>query len=591
MTRRLELLAPARSADVGIAAISCGADAVYIGGPGFGARSAASNSQEDIRRLCEAAAPFGAKVYVTVNTLARNDAERREMVHMMLSLKDIGISAFIMQDCTLLPLLKECGPWRESFHASTQCTTLTPERAVFLASLGFSRIVLERQLSIEEIKAIRKALPEDTELEFFVHGALCTCFSGECYLSEHLTGRSANRGECAQPCRNLYDLLDRNGDLVRDPSGTPLADKPLLSLKDLNLIGRLEDIADAGVMSLKIEGRLKNASYVKNIVRAYSDALDKMIARSGGKYARSSLGTPRGGFVPNPDKTFSRGWTALMVDGNKGGWSSGDAAKSIGENIGRAHIGRNGKLSADAALHTGDGLCFIAPDGRVKGFRVEKVEPDGARCSGMEGLKEGTLLYRNRDAAFERELEHNTPERLINAAVKVEITSDTISLTETSSRTAVEESIAPGTPTATNQERIRQIISSQIGKTAGIYSFSVEEIIYDGPLPLLSAASLNALRRRLAEEMEKNTSPEQSTSAQSPANPLPEIPQGTPLAHSEADTLLRSRYCILGQRGLCLKGAHGQSLKMPLKLRNNGTLLPLEFDCSRCEMKILRPKR
>ena len=218
--RALELLAPARTAEIGIAAICCGADAVYIGGPAFGARAAACNTISDIKRLCEFASRYGVRIYVTVNTLCKDLAEKDELVRMMLEMKDIGVAAFIMQDASLPALLRARGQWKEEFHASTQCAIRTPARARELVAAGFSRLILERELSLQQIRAIRAAVP-DVELEFFVHGALCVCYSGDCYLSEALTGRSANRGECAQPCRSMYDLVDADGKVFVDADGNP----------------------------------------------------------------------------------------------------------------------------------------------------------------------------------------------------------------------------------------------------------------------------------------------------------------------------------------------------------------------------------
>ena len=300
--KALELLAPAKTADVGIAAVDCGADAVYIAGPGFGARAAASNSIEDIKRLCSYAHRFGVRIYATVNTiiyeeeLPRVEALVKELAH-------AGVDALIVQDPAVVSMAEGLGM---ALHASTQCAIRAPEKARVVESLGYGRIVLERQMSLKEIKAISEAV--EAEIEFFVHGALCVCYSGQCYLSEYLTGRSANRGECAQACRSLYNLEDASGKVLA-------RDKAILSLKDYNLIRRLEELAEAGVSSFKIEGRLKGESYVKNVVKAYSEALDALVAAHPDKYCRSSFGSVRGGFVPDLDKTFNRGYTELFLDG------------------------------------------------------------------------------------------------------------------------------------------------------------------------------------------------------------------------------------------------------------------------------------
>ena len=290
----LELLAPARTAQIGIAAIDCGADAVYIAGPAFGARQAAGNSVEDIRELCTYAHRFGVRIYATVNTLLEREEipQARALVR---QLEEAGVDALIVQDPAVLGMSSTL-----VMHASTQCAIRTPQKAQGLENLGFGRLVLERELSLDQIRAISRSV--NTEIEFFVHGALCVCYSGQCYLSEYLTGRSANRGACAQPCRNLYDLQDASGKVL-------VRNKALLSLKDYQLIHRLEDLAEAGVSSFKIEGRLKNESYVRNVVKAYSEALDALIRKHPDRYRRSSFGQVRGGFTPNLQKTFNRGYT------------------------------------------------------------------------------------------------------------------------------------------------------------------------------------------------------------------------------------------------------------------------------------------
>ena len=303
--RELELLAPARDADIGIAAIDCGADAVYIAGPRFGARQAAGNSIEDIAGLCRYAHRFGARIFVTLNTIIY-DNELDDAASLIEEIGKAGADAVIVQDMAVVEMLRRMSPARcqnglcpeaeaagplegsgmPVLHASTQCAIRTVERAKELEALGFSRIVLEREMSLRQIREIASAV--SCEIEFFVHGALCVCYSGQCYLSEKIAGRSANRGACIQACRSRYDLAGPDGRTI-------VKNKALLSLKDYNLISRMEDLADAGVMSFKIEGRLKNISYVRNTVRAYSLALDRIVGKSGGKYRRASFGRDSGG--------------------------------------------------------------------------------------------------------------------------------------------------------------------------------------------------------------------------------------------------------------------------------------------------------
>ena len=335
--RQLELLAPARDLNIGIAAIDCGADAVYIAGPQFGARQAAGNSIEDIQALCDYAHKFGVKIFITLNTILY-DSELEDAYRFMLDVQKAGADAIIVQDLAVVKLAKEgiggrFEPFTIPLHASTQCAIRTPEQAIFMESLGFSRLILERELSLEQIRAIRDAVR--CELEFFVHGALCVCYSGQCYLSELIAGRSANRGACIQACRSRYDLVDASGKVI-------VKDKALLSLKDYNLRGRLRELADAGISSFKIEGRLKNESYVRNVVRDYSIALDRLVEKAPDEYERESFGRVSGGFTPDTSKTFNRGYTELFLDGKRGKWAAMDAAKSMGEMVGTVtSVGKN----------------------------------------------------------------------------------------------------------------------------------------------------------------------------------------------------------------------------------------------------------
>ena len=364
MRQQLELLAPARDAEIGIAAIDCGADAVYIAGPKFGARQAAGNDISQIRELCSHAHRYGARVFVALNTILYDD-ELEPAYSQMLQVQEAGADAIIIQDMAILRMASEgIGNIRKDFHiplhASTQCAIRTPEQAVFLESLGFSRLILERELSLEQIRAIRKAV--SCELEFFVHGALCVCYSGQCYLSEHIAGRSANRGACIQACRSRYDLTDASGKVL-------VKDKALLSLKDFNLHDRLEELAEAGITSFKIEGRLKNASYVRNVVRYHSMELDRIVEAKPDKYERGSYGKVKAGFTPEPNKTFNRGYTELFMDGKRGKWAAMDAAKSMREEIGtvtgisRDKSSINVRLAKkDIILYTGDGFSYLDKD-------------------------------------------------------------------------------------------------------------------------------------------------------------------------------------------------------------------------------------
>lgn len=535
----LELLAPARNADIGIAAIDCGADAVYIAGPAFGARQAAGNSMEDIRRLTEYAHRFGARIFLTLNTILF-DNELAEAERLLAEAKAAGVDAIIDQDLAVWKLTDL------PVHASTQCAIRTPEKARLYEGIGASRLVLEREMSLDQIRAIRSSV--NCELEFFVHGALCVCYSGQCYMSERIAGRSANRGECIQACRSLYDLVDEDGNVL-------VRNKALLSLKDYNLKDRLKDLAEAGICSFKIEGRLKNISYVRNVVRAYSLALDELVAANPEKLRRVSFGRSEGGFTPDLAKTFNRGYTQLFLDGKRSGnWSSMDAPKSIGEEVGtvvsiapmRQNFS-NGKRPSEEnititlrmknpgdRLQNGDGFSFLSKGrGEIVGFRGDVCQGNRITCRNVTGLYPGAKLYRNLSNAFEKELESNLPVRTI--PVSVDISAIVVPVTSTSSGT--EEDRSPSLPkrlseptyslkinaasqdgrsvklereaghnAAENPERMRGMFATQISKATGIYSFtlrSLEVETPDGSLPFLPTSALNAIRRDLAAALEE----------------------------------------------------------------------------------------
>ena len=490
----LELLAPARDKTVGIAAIDCGADAVYIAGPGWGNRYAAGNSIEDVRELCEYAHRFGVRIYLTVNTLIR-DGEWDEVHSMMLAAQEAGVDAFIIREERLLEFADITVP----MHASTQCFLRSVEQARRYEALGCSRLILERGISLDDIRAIRAAV--GCELEFFVHGALCVCYSGECRLSEYLDGRSADRGECIQACRSLYDLVDASGKVL-------VRNKALLSLRDFNLLERLGDLAQAGVCSFKIEGRLKNESYVRNVVRAYSIALDELIARNPETYCRASFGAVRGGFVPDLDKTFNRGYTTWWLDGKRDRWSSMDAPKSMGEYIGTvasvrpAQGGVQVSVRPDRpglALSNGDGFAFV--DGSaVRGFRADRCEGLSVFCKKVDGLRPGVRLFRNIDAAFEKEISSRPPRREIEVALDVSVHGAFVIeiAAETADGRRCLSTFNADVERAENRERAEGMIREQLGKRCPPYSFSVRSFEASGALPLLSASIINSMRRCVA---------------------------------------------------------------------------------------------
>lgn len=406
--RKLELLAPAKNLECGIAAIDHGADAVYIGAPRFGARAAAGNSLNDIRLLCEYAHQFGAKVHVTVNTIIY-DEEMEDTLKMIVELDKIGVDALLLQDMGVLWEVRAQKLWHRELHSSTQCDCRTADKAWWLSTVGFDRIVLARELSLDEIRHIHESL-KDRTLEVFVHGALCVSYSGVCYASQYCFGRSANRGECAQFCRMKFDLLDADGKEWEHQ-------RHLLSLKDLCQINHLEELADAGAGSFKIEGRLKDINYVKNVVAAYSKALDEVVRRNPGKYIRASHGKVEYNFEPNLKKTFNRGFTTYFLNGRQPDIASFDTPKAMGEYVGKVKEIR-GNISFNVAtvanFANGDGLCFINEDRELEGFRVNRVEGNRLYPHHMpENLQPGMALYRNNDRAFENQLARKTAERRI----------------------------------------------------------------------------------------------------------------------------------------------------------------------------------
>ena len=582
----LELLAPARNKEIGIAAIDCGADAVYIAGPDFGARKAAGNSFEDIAELCGYAHRYGVRVFVTYNTLWRED-EEAEAHAQMLRAQEAGADAFIIRE----PRIAAWDDIAVPLHASTQCAIRDAERARHFAALGCTRIILERELSLETIRQIGAAVAP-CEIEFFVHGALCVCYSGECRLSEYIDGRSADRGECIQACRSRYDLVDGTG-------RTLLRDKALLSLKDYNLKARLEELADAGVSSFKIEGRLKNASYVKNVVRDYSLALDALVAKYPERYRRASFGIVEGGFTPDTAKTFNRGYTELYLDGRRDRWSSMDAPKSMGEPVGTVQrIRRSGASmqfgirprQRSLVLRNGDGFAFTAADGIV-GFRGDVCEGLTVRSKDVPELREGMTLYRNVNAAFEKELEARPCRRLIPVRLSVRISGNYVVEVRAVSQDG-RELLSPfhtDVETAENGERAAAMLREQLSKRSGIYKFSVEQLQVEtagGRLPLLSAATLNAIRRLIAEDLEGLPQAAAPGPGLREANPEKTVGDagfrdGVP----GQEILMRSKYCIRYELGLCPKYQGGRP-PQELYLLNNGRRFALHFDCGACEMTL-----
>lgn len=613
--RELELLAPARNADIGIAAIDCGADAVYIAAENFGARQAAGNNVQDIARLCSYAHKFGARVFVTVNTIIY-DSEIEALKKTLSELKEAKVDALIIQDPAVASLANEICP-DVALHASTQCSIRDAARAKWLESLGFSRVILERQMSLEQIQDISSQV--EAEVEFFVHGALCVCYSGECYLSEMLASRSANRGGCVQACRARYDLKDENGKTI-------VRDKALLSLKDYELIGHLGKLAQAGVVSFKIEGRLKNESYVRNVVREYSLALDALVESNKTLYRRASWGKVSSSFTPSLEKTFNRGYTSLFIDGVKGKWAAMDAAKGMGEQIGQITAikkiadGRSLELTLNlkkgVTLANGDGFSLVGRRSEIIGFRGDVCQGNKIVCKAADGILSGAVVFRNLDSAFEKEISRSPGKREIPVKVSLECRDALVHAhAQSQDGRIVEKDFAFDAPQANDRSRIESLAAAQMSKSASIYKFSLSEISGEN-LPLLSASFINSIRRSLAEELDSSPChalPLRHVKAAGSALPYKteisykanvaneltraiyiksgalSVEKAYELEHQKDAELMRSKYCIRFETGLCPKHHHSGS-NAPMTLLNNSRELSVEFDCRACEMVIRNPQ-
>lgn len=518
--RTLELLAPAKNLECGIAAIDHGADAVYIGAPRFGARAAAGNSLDDIRQLCRYAHQYQAKVHVTVNTIIY-DSELNDTLNMIRDLQEAGVDALLLQDMGVLYALQGKGPsavdftWTRELHSSTQCDTRSAEKVKWLQALGFDRAVLARELSVQEITDIHQAVP-DMDLEVFVHGALCVSYSGVCYASEKCFGRSANRGECAQFCRMKFNLLDSDNKEIEHQ-------RHLLSLKDMCQIDNLEALADAGACSFKIEGRLKDAGYVKNVVSAYSQRLDEICRKHPQKYARPSFGRPRYEFEANLKKTFNRGFTNYFLKGRQPDIASFDTPKAIGEFVGKVKEirGNSFNVASIASFTNGDGLCFINDEHELEGFRVNRAQ--GNRLYPLKmpiNLRPGMGLYRNNDQAFEKILAGKTAERKIPVRITFSLydedgrsgfSAEAQYVSEQGIGWSSDDSNFMGKGIVAFEHNLAQKpqhdnIVRQLSKLGGtIYECRDVEIMNQADNYFIPSSVLTELRRNLIEDIEKNT--------------------------------------------------------------------------------------
>lgn len=631
--RTLELLAPAKNLECGIAAISHGADAVYIGADHFGARASAGNSVADIHALCDFAHLFGAKVYVTVNTIIYED-ELSATQELITRLAEVGVDALLVQDMSTLAMrrvaLAKVGRV-PLLHASTQMDNRTAEKVAWLRDLGFTRAVLARELSVDEIKAIHEAVPE-VELEVFVHGALCVSYSGQCYASQCLFGRSANRGECAQVCRMSYDLVDADGRVV-------VKDRYLLSMKDMCQVDHLEQLADAGASSFKIEGRLKDADYVKNVVAAYSQRLNEIIKRRGGDYRRASWGRVDYAFQPDLAKTFNRGYTDYFLRGRQHGLPTMFTPKALGEFVGTVKDlrGDSFRVSGMAAFANGDGLCFVKDqaDGSARqgelleGFRVNRVEGNRLFPFHMpRGLRRGMSLYRNNDVAFGKALAGETARRVVPVSMEFGATPDGFRLAmtvDTGEGKTLEWAVA--TPFEHQQANRPQEdnIRKQFSKLGGtIFEQKGLTIDQDAKGLFIPSSVLAQLRRDAVEAygkaLEKATADVGLTRDQegtgAPARFWSEEYKKYPylfnVANREARAFyeahglsgmepaletaepigvvaMQCRYCIRYELGFCVRrGGKKPEWREPLTLRlGDGRGFRLDFRCGECQMNLL----
>ena len=592
-TKKIELLAPAKDVEVGMAAINHGADAVYIGGPDFGAREKASNTIRDIEKLCRHAALFDAKVYVTLNTLLYdNELERAR--RLAYDCWNAGADALIVQDMKLLDLDLPPIP----LHASTQCDNLTVEKVQLLESLGFSQVVLGRELTISEIREIRRQTT--VPLEFFVHGALCVSHSGQCYLSQHIGNRSANRGACAQPCRLPWDLLDADGKVL-------LKNRHLLCLKDLNNSAHLEELMDAGITSFKIEGRMKDADYVKNVTAYYRRKLDEIFSRrtdleqaSRGRICRDAMHCVS---TVNPEKSFNRGFTDFFIHGRQKGIDSPFTPKSMGEYIGEV-VWCNPlrmEIETDKALHNGDGLCFLNQNDELVGLRADVVNTgrDGVytvSTNRPHGAFRGAKIYRNLDLEWQKQVEASKGNRKIDIDLVLAETGMGYGFSANCRDVArnVSTSVECDKISANNPEKATENIRKkalQWGDTP--FNPVTLELKFNEPR-LIPASVIGEMKRELAMKLTNELVENHRNNREQRCTDTPRVSAKTPEngcawcvttnPDEIPDALMTCHHCISYSNGMCSKET-GQKAT-PLFIRNGANTFRLEFDCRNCLMSV-----
>lgn len=584
--RNLELLAPASNADIAIDAIKHGADAVYIGASSHGARKAAANSIDDISRVVDYAHNFRARVYVTVNTIVYEN-ELAKVERLCRDLYRIGVDALIVQDMSLLRL--DLPPI--ALHASTQCDIRTPEKAKFLQDVGFSQLVLARELTLPEIKAITACV--DIPVECFIHGALCVSYSGKCHASCATTGRSANRGECAQICRLPFTLKDNSGKILAK-------DKHLLSLRDFNATYKLPDLIEAGVSSFKIEGRLKEADYVKNITSHYSILLDEYIATHENEYSRSSFGKVKRIFMPKPDKSFNRGFTDYFLSKRRpDSIASLDTPKSMGEEI-----------KDIKELHNGDGISFFDHDNQYQGVNVNKVD-NGRIITGRKVIiPRDSTIHRTFDVDWQKLMAKDSADRKLALHVSIDDTGVTAH---------DERGVEVRLPLDVTRDRARSPMDykSEFGKLGNtVYSLSSFQSTLD-PMVFIPRSELASLRRELVDMLDKGNLATYGYAYRRPEDmaaiyPLKKLDFRENVANSLAESfylshgvksvetametsnqnrkkgtvVMTTRHCILRELGMCKRLERGR-FEEPLAICSGNRHFRLHFNCADCEMEVL----
>lgn len=597
-----ELLVPANNKDIAIKAIKAGADAVYIGYSRFGARVQAGNSMEDIIELVEFAHQYRVKVYITLNTILKNE-ELKKVEKLIWHFYTIKIDGIIIQDMGIL----ECNLPPIPIIASTQCHNNTLEKVKFLEKTGFKRVILPREISLKEIKEIHENT--NVELETFVHGALCMSYSGQCYLSYAIGGRSANRGECAQPCRKKYSLKDADGKFI-------VKDKYILSLKDLNLSGRLEDLILAGVTSFKIEGRLKNEAYVVNTTAYYRQALDKVLQNYG--LRRSSVGTSSYEFEPNLYKTFNRGYTNFYLDGEKKDIGTFNYNASIGEFIGVVQNVKKNYFSLNSnILNNGDGICFFNEKKELQGTNINKIEGNLIFPADIKGIKAGVKIYRNYNKEFDDKLKNANISRKIPAKIKVRETKQyyLFFLTDEERNTAVHLVNKTFEP-AINKEKALSALEVQLSKS-GDTEFKIKDAdVKIKNVPFIKVSQINEIRRILTSKLRKIRRKNYNYSYRKTPVLRTEYPTATldyranifndnalhfyksrgcivqetaleTQTNTRGKEVMISKYCIKNQLGICPKQNPAKKYAEPFVLIDefNKEYL-VEFACKECNMKI-----